>query len=111
MSPPTSSKHPVSSDPYSLLENSVYQDKTQHIKGIRHLPAFASVIIWLAEQAKVKGSPVLVACYVRAAELVYTDLSNFKHISQQSSIYKALYSVQELINHSLAQSSATIKFC
>ncbi|KNZ73721.1 hypothetical protein J132_10321, partial [Termitomyces sp. J132] len=40
---------------------------------------------------------------------VFTDQSDFEHISQQSGIYKALYSVQELIDHSLAQSSATIK--
>ncbi|KAG5331655.1 hypothetical protein C0989_007693 [Termitomyces sp. Mn162] len=103
MSPPTGPKNPVSSDPYSLLENSVYQDKTQHIKGIRHYPVFVSAIIQLAEEAKAKGSPVLVAHHVGAAELVFTDQSNFKHISQQFGIYEALYGVQELIDHSLAQ--------
>ncbi|KAH0585677.1 hypothetical protein H2248_008888 [Termitomyces sp. 'cryptogamus'] len=106
---PTGPKNPVSSEPYSLLENSVYQDKTQHIKGIRHYPVFVSAIIQLAEEAKAKGSPVLVAHHVGAAELVFTDQSNFKHISQQFGIYEALYGVQELIDHSLAQSSATIK--
>ncbi|KNZ77802.1 hypothetical protein J132_03862 [Termitomyces sp. J132] len=40
---------------------------------------------------------------------VFTDQSDFKHISQQSGIYEALYGVQELIDRSLAQSSATIK--
>ncbi|KAH0582675.1 hypothetical protein H2248_010595 [Termitomyces sp. 'cryptogamus'] len=79
MSPPTGPKNPVSSDPYSLLEN-------------------------LA-----KGSPVLVARHVGAAELVFTDQSNFEHISQQSGIYEALYGIQEFIDYSLAQSSATIK--
>ncbi|KAH0580468.1 hypothetical protein H2248_001966 [Termitomyces sp. 'cryptogamus'] len=109
MSPPTGPKNPVSSDPYSLLENSVYRDKTQRIKGIRHYPAFVSAITRLAEEAKAKGSPVLVARHVGAAELVFTDQSDFEHISQQSGIYEALYGVQELIDRSLAQSSATIK--
>ncbi|KAH0586631.1 hypothetical protein H2248_007849 [Termitomyces sp. 'cryptogamus'] len=109
MSPPTGPKNPVSSDPYSLLENSVYRDKTQRIKGIRHYPAFVSAITRLAEEAKAKGSPVLVARHVGAAELVFTDQSNFEHISQQSGIYEALYGAQELIDRSLAQSSATIK--
>ncbi|KAH0578578.1 hypothetical protein H2248_003723 [Termitomyces sp. 'cryptogamus'] len=109
MSPPTGPKNPVSSDPYSLLENSVYRDKTQRIKGIRHYPAFVSAITRLAEEAKAKGSPVLVARHVGAAELVFTDQSDFEHISQQSGIYEALYGVQELIDCSLAQSSATIK--
>ncbi|KAH0589250.1 hypothetical protein J132_03852 [Termitomyces sp. J132] len=109
MSPLTGPKNPVSSDPYSVLENSVYWDKTQCIKGIRHYPVFVSAITQLAEEAKAKGSPVLVACHVGAAELVFTDQSNFKHISQQSGIYEALYGVQELIDCSLTQSSTTIK--
>ncbi|KAG5329856.1 hypothetical protein C0989_009235, partial [Termitomyces sp. Mn162] len=40
---------------------------------------------------------------------VFIDQSDFEHISQQLGIYEALYGVQELINRSLAQSSATIK--
>ncbi|KAH0585259.1 hypothetical protein H2248_008501 [Termitomyces sp. 'cryptogamus'] len=94
MSPPTGPKNP---------------DKTQHIKGIRHYPAFVSAITQLAEEAKAKGSPVLVACHVGAAELVFTEQSNFEHISQQSGIYEVLYGVQELIDHSLTQFSTTIK--
>ncbi|KAG6875786.1 hypothetical protein C0992_002336 [Termitomyces sp. T32_za158] len=109
MLPPTGPKNPASSDPYSLLENSVFCDKDQRIKAIRHFSAFASAIISLAEEAKAKGSPVLVSRHVGAAELVFSDQADFDRISQQPGLYDALYGVQELINRNLAQSSATIK--
>ncbi|KAH0589962.1 hypothetical protein H2248_000145 [Termitomyces sp. 'cryptogamus'] len=101
MSPPTGPKNPVSSDPYSLLENSVYRDKTQRIKGIRHYPAFVSAITRLAEEAKAKGSPVLVARHVGAAELTSPISSTFLNNRASTKPYTAFRNSSIAALHSL----------